>query len=593
MAATFALVLAALAQLAPERAVGDLVPVGALFMLPMAAAWALPRRWPPPAIECRADALYAPRFLVSRRCRRSPYERIFDVAVAQGGRSVMLGVRGRLPLRYAAARLARPESVSEIAACVRERLGSLPDGAERLHALEERARLSAHGDERPWASWGFVAVIFAAFVAQSVAGVTISDPVRLARFGANSPLLVEQGEFFRIFTANLLHVGIGHMYMNGMVLMLLGPRLEAVLGPARTVFVLLLSAAGGTALASLSPQTVLSLGASTAVFGVVAALLYVNLARREQLPAHLRVPLWLALLIAGVQVSSEIRVPNLDHLAHIGGLAAGWVAAAVAIGRDDLAQLREEPRWGPRLALSATVALWAAGLVWGGWRIVYPDPASRAILVELVLQQDAAARPVLTRLALEVERDPYAPPERIAVARASLERAVRGQPGSAALWETLAALRARDDSLAGAIVAQWTAAVLEPKPARLLKLALYERDRLQSEGVLNLGLGSRLDPRFEFDPDGAPGAATIDLDFAEAPARGAVVHALVYRGEFLFGHMEVWLGASRLRRLHFESEDLLAQAGELEFRVVLVDTRPKNLPPGSVQVRFWGLAPPA
>jgi len=591
LAASFALVLAALAQLAPGREVADLVRLSALLMLPVAALWAIPRRWPPPAIECRADALYAPRFLISRRCLRVPYERIFDVAVAEGGRGVMLGVRGRLPFRYPAARLVRGESVAEIAACVRERMGALPDGAERLHALAERARLSLNANARPWATWGFVALIFTAFVAQSMAGVTVWDPVRLARFGANAPLLVERGELYRIVTANLLHAGIGHMYMNGMMFMVLGPRLEAVLGPARTAFVLLFSALGGAALASLSQYTLLSLGASTAVFGVVAALAYVNLARREQLPADLRVPLWLGLALAAAQVASEIRVDNLDHLAHIGGLAAGWVAAAVAIGRDDLVELREEPRWATRIALSATAVIWAGGLAWGGWRIADPDPASRAIVVDQVLQRGAPL-PLLTRLALEVASDPDAPSDRLDLARAALERAVREQPASAALWEALASLHARDGALPEAIVAQWTAAVLQPRAARLLKLALLERDRLRDGGVLNLGPGSRLAPRFRFDPQGAPGAATIDLEFATAPTRGAVVHALVYRGEFLVGHMEVWVGASRLRGLRFESEDMLAQSGDLEFQVALVDTRPRNLPPGSVQVRFWGLARP-
>lgn len=590
VAALFALLLAAVGQFAPERSLAESILLGCALAVPAAIWWAIPRRWPPPPIECRADALLVPRFRLSRRQLHIPYERIFDVAETQARHGLMIGVRGRLPLRYAAESLVGEGAVRDVVARVRERITALPDGAARIHALDERARLSVQGDARPWASWGFVALLFGVFVLQSAAGATAGDPLRLARFGANAPMLVAEGEYFRLFTANLLHAGIGHLYMNGMFLMLLGPRLEAVLGSGRTALVLLLSAVGGAWFSSLSSQSLLSLGASTSVFGVIAAFGYVNLVRRDELPADLRVPLWLGSLLGAAQLLSEFRLENVDHMAHVGGLAFGWVAAAIAVGRVPLARLREEPGGVPRLALALLAAAWIGALIQAGARIAAPDAELEARLTEEVLRRDAALPAILRREAMRWALDLGISDERARVARASLERASQRSPADSALWDALAVLRARGGSREGAIMAQWRSAVLEPTAPRLLKLALYERDRLAEDGILRMGLGSRLQAQVGFEPEGPGNTSLIDVRFSQPPLRGAVLHLLVFRQGQLAGHLELWLGPTRERWLRFESEDLRASgARDLDFRVALIDTRHRNLPPGSVQVRFWGL----
>lgn len=593
-AASLALVFAGLNQFAPERDPADALWIAGLLALPAILWWAFPRRWPPPPIEFAAEVLRVPRFRLSRRQLRIPYERIFDVAESRARHGLLIGVRGRLPLRYAAESLAGEGAVGEAVARLRERIAALPDGAQRIHALDERARLSLQGDTRPWATWSFVAALFVAFALQSLAGVTAWDPVLLARVGANSPMLVQQGEYFRLFTANLLHAGIGHLYMNGMLLMLLGPRLEAVLGGRGTALVLLLSAVGGAGLSSLASTKLLSLGASTSVFGVVAGFAYVNLARREELPADLRVPLWLGGSLLLFQVVSEARLGSVDHLAHIGGLAFGWVAAAIAVGRQPLTQLREEVRPALRVALALVVAAWIGALGVGALRLVAPDPELQQRFTEQVLRLDAAPPLVLGRDAAAWAADPAVSDERKRVALASLERAVRRDPGNAALWDVLAGLRAVDQSVEGAILAQWRAAVLEPTPPRLLALALYERERVANNGVMHMGLWSRLRVRTRYTFDAPGGVSLIDVRLSRPPEHGVVLHLLVFRQDRLTGHLELWIGPTSERWVRFESEELhTSGVDDLEFRLALVDTRPRNLPPGSVQVRFWGITPEA
>src|SRR5690606_4193606 len=98
----------------------------------------------------------------------------------------------------------------------------------------------------------------------------------LVAFGANAPALVTAGEWYRLLSANFLHVGWLHLYMNGIGLFVLGMLLERLVGPWRFVFVFLTSAAAGAAASLLVSDAALSVGASTAVFGLLGAYALIN-----------------------------------------------------------------------------------------------------------------------------------------------------------------------------------------------------------------------------------------------------------------------------------------------------------------------------
>ena len=54
LAAVFSLLLAAIGQFAPERSLAESILLSCAFAVPAAFWWAIPRRWPPPPIECRS-----------------------------------------------------------------------------------------------------------------------------------------------------------------------------------------------------------------------------------------------------------------------------------------------------------------------------------------------------------------------------------------------------------------------------------------------------------------------------------------------------------------------------------------------------------
>ncbi|MGI9584267.1 MAG: rhomboid family intramembrane serine protease, partial [Acidimicrobiia bacterium] len=89
-------------------------------------------------------------------------------------------------------------------------------------------------------------------------------------------LYVAQGQWYRIFTAALLHGGIMHIAFNMYALYLFGPRLEQQVGSAAFAALYIATAgAGGMVSYALGPLNQISVGASGAIFGLLGAWMFV------------------------------------------------------------------------------------------------------------------------------------------------------------------------------------------------------------------------------------------------------------------------------------------------------------------------------
>jgi membrane associated rhomboid family serine protease len=138
---------------------------------------------------------------------------------------------------------------------------------------------------------------------------------------------VSHGEPYRLITAAFLHepgfsgFGPAHIIFNMWALILVGPALERMLGPARYLAVYLLSALGGSVLFYLlAPPGELSLGASGAIFGLFGAWFVV--ARR------LRVDSRGVVFLIVLNLAITFAVPNIAWQAHVGGLITGGLLTA-------------------------------------------------------------------------------------------------------------------------------------------------------------------------------------------------------------------------------------------------------------------------
>lgn len=155
------------------------------------------------------------------------------------------------------------------------------------------------------------------------------DTAHMVECGAvYAPLVLEEGEYYRLFTSMFLHFGMAHLANNMLVLFVLGQRLEPVTGRIRFLLIYLLGGIGGN-LVSLgmeleSRDYAVSAGASGAVFAVMGAMFYVvlrNRGRVEDLTARQ------ILIMAAFSLYFGFASSGVDNAAHVGGMVCGFAAA--------------------------------------------------------------------------------------------------------------------------------------------------------------------------------------------------------------------------------------------------------------------------
>ena len=183
----------------------------------------------------------------------------------------------------------------------------------------------------------------------------------LLELGAMVPVLVAQGEWYRLVTAMFLHIGLFHLLLNSFAIYVFGSLIEQVLGTVRFLAVYLLTgfAAGAVSFAFGSPDRA-AVGASGAVFGLLGAWLVYNLRRRSLSLGRANVQ-W-ALMLIGINLVFGLVVPRIDWLAHLGGLVAGVVAGYVAegIGRRTVRTASQVAGLTLLLVGAAALAAWRA-----------------------------------------------------------------------------------------------------------------------------------------------------------------------------------------------------------------------------------------
>jgi membrane associated rhomboid family serine protease len=145
---------------------------------------------------------------------------------------------------------------------------------------------------------------------------------------ASFPPAIAQGQWWRLVTPMFLHAPLQstfsllHIGFNMFVLWSYGPQVEQQLGSLRFLACYLL--AGFFASASsyaFGPCNVLGLGASGAIFGVVGILLVFLYNRRRS--TFVRGFMQNLVFFIVINLLIGFRLPGVDYVAHIGGLAAG------------------------------------------------------------------------------------------------------------------------------------------------------------------------------------------------------------------------------------------------------------------------------
>lgn len=182
--------------------------------------------------------------------------------------------------------------------------------------------------------WGTVTLTLIALnvlvaIATAVSAISVGvSPIRsfsspLQSELLTAPVLIDQGEWWRVVTSAFTHVSLVHLGLNMLALLLFGSELEKQLGKARYLTVYLVAALGGAASLQLFGAYLGGVvGASGAIYGLLGAFGVVLIRQKQDLRG--------LLTLLGINLVISF-LPGVSLLGHLGGLVAGAATAAVLV----------------------------------------------------------------------------------------------------------------------------------------------------------------------------------------------------------------------------------------------------------------------
>ncbi|NMM55056.1 rhomboid family intramembrane serine protease [Paenibacillus aquistagni] len=148
----------------------------------------------------------------------------------------------------------------------------------------------------------------------------------LLRFGAVLKWEPFVEQTWRLVSAMFLHIGFEHLLFNMFALFVFAPPLERILGHVRYALLYVLSGIVGNAFSVYASEWgTLMAGASSAIYGLYGAYLFIAIFHRQALDEASRKTLY---IILGLGVVQSFLMTNISWSAHLGGLAAGFILFA-------------------------------------------------------------------------------------------------------------------------------------------------------------------------------------------------------------------------------------------------------------------------
>lgn len=147
-----------------------------------------------------------------------------------------------------------------------------------------------------------------------------------------APSVLEQGEFYRLFSSLFMHADVDHLFNNMILLFFAGEMVEKELGYVRYILLYFIAGLGGNVFSIAYDYMVQifsgSIGASGAIFGIIGALFSLVIMNRGKLESITFGRMFFLIIFS---LYSGFVTPNIDNAAHIGGLLTGFLVTFVLL----------------------------------------------------------------------------------------------------------------------------------------------------------------------------------------------------------------------------------------------------------------------
>lgn len=147
---------------------------------------------------------------------------------------------------------------------------------------------------------------------------------------AGLDLVVDEHEYYRVFSSLFLHADISHIFGNMVLLYFLGDIVEKRMPKLLFLIIYFISGLGGTVVnflsEAISGEYSLVIGASGAIFGLLGVLLSLAMFRRV---SGRNMNTWRILIVIAFSLYDGFFSPGVAVWAHVGGLLAGFIMGLI------------------------------------------------------------------------------------------------------------------------------------------------------------------------------------------------------------------------------------------------------------------------
>lgn len=200
-----------------------------------------------------------------------------------------------------------------------------PTPTQTPQTLPPRSVQVAMPNVKPYATYIILAVTTFIYFLQ-VGGQYLLNADVVTALGVKDDVLIRAGEIWRLITPVFLHASILHIAFNMYALFIFGRGIEARYGHVRFMLLYFLSGYAGNVMSFLLTVSP-SLGASTAIFGLISAEGVFIIQNRKLLGNRVNRSLMNLVYIAGINLLIGYTTPGVDNWGHIGGLLGGLLFA--------------------------------------------------------------------------------------------------------------------------------------------------------------------------------------------------------------------------------------------------------------------------
>ena len=308
---------------------------------------------------------------------------------------------------------------------IMRRLHNHPKGEEIIGRMRRLEELSREASQNPTpVTYTLLGMVVAGYLIEHLTGA-IDTGLGLVRLGANSAPLIADGQWWRLISGNFLHGNFLHIFLNGIALLFLGTYVERLIGSWRFLAVYLVAAIGGAAGSFLWTGAHLSVGASTALYGLFGAFGVIHLKYwREVPPPYRQTVLWWVVIL-GLNFGISL-IPMVDAAAHFAGIGVGaLITFPVVWDMKSLEPTKEATLWVKGLTAAMT-ALFAAGLGIASNYAQHDHPADRTkVYAYMVEEAEGTESPTrLNQTAWQIAIDPAATRSQFELGKRAVNKAI-------------------------------------------------------------------------------------------------------------------------------------------------------------------------